>query len=225
MSRAPQSEIVCQPQERPLLNALLIATRRLELRALQASDAPLYVSLYSDPQTMRCIGPPLTPDAATRSFRAALRSSQLPRRRLRQGALYITIVERTSHFPLGLCAIQPIARCSAETGVIVSAAARGRGIATESLQAVIGWALNTLPLEQLWVRIAEHNWVAERLVRSVGLVRRTAVPPGAQCNEVIWSIDRNSWPASARPCNQGEQDEQCPRISGTGWAGLASAPR
>jgi RimJ/RimL family protein N-acetyltransferase len=174
-----------------LLEPLELASTRLELRPLSASDAPLYAALYTDPQTMCFIGPALTQRQAARSFRAALRSCDPPR----QGPLYITIIERTSHHPLGLCAIQQIARRSAETGVIISAAARGRGIATESLRAVIGWALSTLPLESIWVRISAHNRIAERLVRAAGLIRQhpASEPQGMQSNEVIWSADRNSW--------------------------------
>lgn len=174
------------------LPSLPISSPRLELRALAPQDAQLYGDLYTDPHTMRCIGPALSAQQAARSFRAALRGSEPPRR----GPLFLTIVERASQLSLGLCAIQPIAQARAETGVIVSAAARGRGIATESLRAVIDWALERWALERVWVRISTSNHVAERLVRAVGLQRAAAhaAAAAAEPPEVIWYADRNAWP-------------------------------
>jgi ribosomal-protein-alanine N-acetyltransferase len=189
-------------RQRAALQPLPITSARLELRLLAPQDAQLYFALYMDPQTMRFIAPPLTAQQAARSFRAALRSSAA----MRGGPLFFTIVERASQHTIGLCAIQQITPVSAETGVIISAAARGRGIAAESLRAVIGWALATLAVEHVWVSVAAGNHTAERVTRAVGLVRQVVHPEPPPCSalasrEVIWYTDRNSWPG--QPYNQG----------------------
>ncbi len=172
---------------RAQLNEFSLTSDRLELRRLCAQDAELYCGLYTDSDTMRCIGPTLTTQQAARSFRAALRIGTRPL----DGPLFITIVERASQNSLGLCAIQQIVMRRAETGVIVKAAARGRGFATESLRAVIEWGFVTLPLEHIWVRCSVHNTIAERLFRTVALTRQPAAGP--EPSQVIWSVDRKSW--------------------------------
>jgi RimJ/RimL family protein N-acetyltransferase len=169
------------------LNQFSLVSDRLELRPLCMQDAELYCGLYTDRGTMRCIGPTLTARQAARSFKAALRIGA----RALDGPLFITIIERASQDSLGLCAIQQILMRRAETGVIVKAAARGRGIATESLRTVIEWGFVTLPLEHIWVRCSVHNTIAELLFRAVGLSRQPVA--AAEPAEVIWSVDRNSW--------------------------------
>ena len=189
-------------RQRAALQPLPITSARLELRALAPQDARLYCDLYMDPQTMRFIAPPLTAHQAARSFRAALRSSDPTRGR----PVFLTIVARASQQSMGLCAIRQITPDSAETGVIINAAARGRGIATESLRAAIEWALAALAVEHVWVRIAAGNHAAERVTRALGLVRQVVHPEPPPCSvlasrEVIWYTDRNSWPG--QPYNQG----------------------
>ncbi len=195
----------------PLPGALSIATARLELRRLCSEDAALYRDLYTDPQTMRFIAPPLTARQAARSFATALRVSDAPL----NGPLFLSIIERTSQLSLGLCAIQQIRMRRAETGVIICAAARGRGFATEALRGVIGWGLACLPLEHLWVSCALHNLAAERLVHAAGLIRQ-AGPAAAQSDpaaqpEVIWSIDRESW--QRKQPKQEKNDVERARVS------------
>ena len=49
--------------------------RRFDLRLLSADDEPLYRSIYSDAETMRYVGAPLSDAEAAASFRAALRGN------------------------------------------------------------------------------------------------------------------------------------------------------
>jgi len=183
------------------LKRFSLASERLELRALRAQDADLYCDLYTDSDTMRFIGPTLSARQAARSFTAALRVGAAPL----DGPLFIAVIERASQHSLALCAIQQIRMRQAETGVIVKPAARGRGIATESLRAVIEWGLVALPVEHIWVQCSVHNIIAERLFRAVGLAQLAV---GAEPSEMIWSVDRKSW-----QFKQEKNDVQCPRVS------------
>ena len=180
---------------------LELTTRRLLLRTLLPQDAELYCSLYTDSDTMRFIGPPLSMQQAQRSFKSALRSDAAPCER----PLFIAIIERTSHFSLGLCAIQQLHLRRAETGVLINAAARGRGIATESLRAVIEWGFRSLPVGHFWVRCSVHNVIAQRLFHAVGLSYQPAVVTDP--STMIWSVDLESWQPKEK------QDVQCSRIS------------
>ena len=169
----------------PRLGQLHLRTQRLELRPLRSQDGELYRGLYTDTDTMRFIGPVLTVRQAARSFKAALRHSTAGT----QGPLFITIIERASQLCLGLCVIQPILLQRVETGVVLNAVARGRGIAMESLRAVIEWGLLSLPVDAVWVRCSVHNANAERLFAALGMSRRAI----AGSTEVIWSVDLESW--------------------------------
>jgi RimJ/RimL family protein N-acetyltransferase len=182
--------------------SLCLSAPGIVMRALRAQDADLYCGLYTDSDTMRFIGPPLSMQRAASSFKAALRSAAAPF----DGPLFLVIIEPASQLSLGLCAIQQIFMRRAETGVLINPAARGRGIATESLRAVIEWGFLSLPVERIWVRCSVHNIGAQRLFRTVGLSLQPAA--GTERSEMIWSVD-----LASSQFKQEKNDVQCSRIS------------
>jgi RimJ/RimL family protein N-acetyltransferase len=98
--------------------------RRWRLRALEAGDAGLYAQLYGDARTMRFIGPPLSRRACRDSLDETLRRARVP-----HGPRLLTIVDAGDGAALGICALQRVARRCVELGIMLTAAARGTGIA------------------------------------------------------------------------------------------------
>lgn len=168
-----------------------VETARLRLRPLSSADQQLYCELYTDAETMRHIGAPMSMERAARSFSAAVRIAQ----RQPPEQLLLAIVEKDTRQPVGICSVQHVETPTrrAEAGIMIRRQSWSRGYATEGLRAVIGLGFAVFPIDEVWVRIDSGHAVVERLVISVGLspggtVEMAQGRPGRQ-----WSIDRKSW--------------------------------
>ena len=175
-----------------------LGTRRLILRSIRESDEELYCGLFCDPETMRFIGPPWTRAEAARAFRGVLDATRATPPR----ALFLVMVPRTAQEPIGLCSLQnfdPAGR-RIEMGVMVASQVRARGLASEALIAVIAHAFATMPVDEVWVRIALHHAACERTAEIIGLVRHAqAAPEDLARNVSRWSAYRGSWRPTAAP--------------------------
>jgi RimJ/RimL family protein N-acetyltransferase len=166
-------------------------TERLFMRSLLAQDETLYCDLYSDAETMRFIGEPLSRERAARSFRKALSCS----RNVPGDQQVFVIVDKAARQVIGLCGTQPFDAVSrsVEAGMVLRPEAQSKGYATEGLAALVSHAFSALPIEAVWVQYSREHMVAERLVISVGFKRcadgRFGNEDGAKC---VWSIDRSS---------------------------------
>jgi RimJ/RimL family protein N-acetyltransferase len=167
-----------------------LETRRFLLRALDASDEQLFCDLFVDPHTMRFVGAPWTPERAARGFRAArLAMQRRPRR-----AVFLTLIEKAVMQAIGLCSIQDIdaAARRAELGLMLTAAACGRGFAKELLAGATDWAFRDLPIDELKVRFATTHVLAERVAVGTGY-RRSGYATHAGAQLCSWSAYRDSW--------------------------------
>jgi RimJ/RimL family protein N-acetyltransferase len=176
--------------------ALEVETDRLRIRLLAPPDENLYCMLYTDPDTMRFIGPPLTFAHAQKSFRAAIRL--LDRTAAKQ--IVLAIEERSSSQAIGICGLHHIdmQRGVAEAGIILHPAARARGYSREGLAALVDRAFERLPIDEVWVQISVDYAIVERLVISVGFKR---APERAQAGGPawqVWRIDRASRTSAMR---------------------------
>ena len=178
------------------MSPLELSTERLLLRSISESDENLYCELFCDPGTMRFIGPPWTHAEATRAFRGVLEATRATPPR----ALFLTMVPRQRQQPIGLCTLQnfdPAGR-RAEMGVMVASSCRAQGLASEALIAVITHAFATLPVDDVWVRIALEHAACERTAVIIGLVRHTETSPqDLAANVRRWSAYRQSWRPAA----------------------------
>jgi len=184
--------------------AFAFETERLRLRPLEAGDEALFVGLYSDPETMRYIGEPLSPERAVRSFRKAVTSwSDDPLERA-----FLTVLDKISRRPLGICAIvQFEANMSrAEVGIMLKSDASGRGYAREGLGALVRQAFGRLPVEEIWVQCSARNPVVERMVSSIGFTLCDATVDGdGSLAQRIWSVSR----ASGVMCDELHRSADC----------------
>jgi len=156
------------------------------------ADAALFCDLYTDAETMRFIGPPLSPERAARGFRNILRLMRQPS----ADRVFFTLSERSSGDAIGIGSIQHLdipGRC-AEAGMIIGAKHRNRGWAREGLSGLIRFAFEHLPLDEVWVQIHADHTVVEKLVVSVGLSwGSTAVTHVSDPVMRIWSARRDTW--------------------------------
>jgi RimJ/RimL family protein N-acetyltransferase len=165
-----------------------VETARLWMRPLSAEDEALYTDLYTDEETMRFIGAPLSAERAARTFRAALAGMQRdPIKRL-----YLAVVERSSGTRVGICSLQDFdpALRRVQGGVMFVAAARALGYATETFVELIQRVFVELPVDELWVQFAADHVAVQRAAISVGFTRREATGPEQRS---IWSARRESW--------------------------------
>lgn len=161
-------------------------TGRLSIRVLSAHDEPLYRELYTDPETMRYIGQPLTQARVARSFRAAVTAAH------RQSGEYpyLALFERAAGQPIGIGSVRQLdtQRRRVEAGIMIRTAARTHGYAKEGLAALVARAFEILPIDEVWVEVAADHAVVERLVVSVGFS-----PGDERPGWRIWLAQRQSW--------------------------------
>jgi ribosomal-protein-alanine N-acetyltransferase len=175
-----------------------LLTTRLTLRSIRESDDELYCSLFCDAETMRFIGPAWTRAAAAEAFRGVLAAASATPPR----ALFLVMAPKTGQAPVGLCSLQNFDASGRriEMGVMVAAQVRARGLASEALVAVIAHAFATLPVDEVWVRIALGHTACERTAAIIGLVRHAEVAPEDRARNVSrWSAYRGSWRPGAAP--------------------------
>jgi len=162
------------------------------MRPIGPQDSALYCHLYTDEETMRFIGAPLTPERAARSFNSALAGmNRDPIERL-----FLTVVEKASQQDVGVCSLQSFdtQRRSVQAGVMFVARARALGYSKEGFIGLIQQVFAHLPVDELWVQFAADHIVVERAVISVGFDRRRdAAPEGGPQPFSVWSVRRDSW--------------------------------
>jgi RimJ/RimL family protein N-acetyltransferase len=200
-----------------------IETERLDICPLSECDETLFCELFTDPDTMRYIGPQLPPDRAGRSFRIALAlTHHRPQKRL-----FFTVALRSAQRNIGICSIQQIdpVRRRAEAGVVLKSFARAQGYAREILRALVARALATLPVDEIWLQYSAEHSLAERLFVAAGFSRRfDPAAYGEGSNKRVWSAHRESWGESVSANRRGDEHVEFHGISGANGAGRAAAP-
>jgi RimJ/RimL family protein N-acetyltransferase len=171
-----------------------VETARLQTRPVSAVDEPLFTQLYTDEETMRFIGAPLSAERAASSFRAALAGMQ----RSPIERLFLTVIEKTSLREVGICSLQnydPHQR-SVQAGVMFIPGARARGYAKEAFVGLIQRVFAELPVDRLWVQFSDQHVAVQRGVISVGFTRSPDTGQEARPSEhSVWSVSRDRWVA------------------------------
>ena len=160
------------------------STARLRMRPLDERDAALYCELYSTPALMRNIAPPLTPEAAARSFAVACRQqSPRPQRWI--------ATERQSGDDVGLLGL--IGQGEApEIGVMLLGQAHGRGLGTEAMAGLAAWAFTHMPLRGISARqsVADNPPVVRMMLR-LGYSPLPATSERPEGGD--WLLERGDW--------------------------------
>ena len=163
----------------------------LRLRPLGAEDEALYCGLYTDPDTMRFIGPPLTPERAARSFHTVLRKTADPTNSLH----FYAIVEKATQTVVGICGQQPIDATGSrvELGMMLSSKSRSLGYSPEALAAALDMTFAALPIDAVWVQYQPANTAAGRLCDRLGFEPYTDGMDDAIRGSVVRFVHRSNW--------------------------------
>jgi RimJ/RimL family protein N-acetyltransferase len=180
-------------------------TKRLRLRGLGEEDEKLYCDLYTDAQTMKFIGEPLSPQRVLRAFRKAV---QLTRQKDFRQRIFV-VTEKATDCDIGVCGFGLAdAPDRVEAGVILAASARAQGYGHEALVAMIRMAFTVPQVQEVVVMVNSRNPVTDRLVRRVGFsCRGSVVAADRPMMDRLWVVSRNSWfrGSTAKESNRGRQ--------------------
>lgn len=177
------------------MHAFPVETSRLRMRALEAADEALFTRLYTDEETMRFIGKPLTLEHAGRSFRNAMTGM----RRSPIQALFLTVIEKTTETSVGICSLQNFdaQRRSVQAGVMFLPQARAQGFSQEIFTGLISQTFAELDVDELWVQFASDHIAVERAATRVGFTCRDAASDERRAEggdaTRIWSVRRERW--------------------------------
>lgn len=185
-----------------------VETPRLLMRPIVADDVTLYEHLYTDAETMRFIGAPLSRERAAKSFRKALAGMQ--RQPIEQ--LFLTVIEKATRRGVGICSLQDFDAegRSVQAGVMFVASARAQGYGQEGFTGLIQQVFAHWPVDELWVQFAAEHAAVQRAVLSVGFARRKDAaggngvqrngrydtgtrPASAAVSSNAWSVHRAWW--------------------------------
>ena len=186
----------------------VLETPRLRLRAYRADDAGAMFALYSDPRVMRYWSfPPWTEIAQARAYLARALAEMAEGR-----VLPWAVADGDSDELVGtttLYALNPEQRRS-EIGYSLSPACQGRGLAAESLRAVIGHAFDHLGLLRIEADVDPRNLASRQLLerlgfRHEGLMRARWHVAGEVCDTAWYGLLADEFvraPPQARAGNE-----------------------
>lgn len=164
----------------------MIRTENIRLRAIEPTDVDLLYSWENDPEIWH-VSNTLAPYSRFQIEQFVLNAQQ---------DLYATgqlrlIIEVHGHDMKGVAAgavdlfdIDPVNR-RAGIGILITNEYRNRGIATEAVEAIIGYAADTLHLHQLFCNISEDNTQSIRVFEKLGFISS-----GIRRE---WLITQNGW--------------------------------
>ena len=146
-----------------------LATKRLQLREIVASDAPALLAIHGDAETMKWFGtdPLADLEAAERVISGFANLRQQPTPGVRWG-----IVHAHGGPLLGTCGVFRWNRGwrTCLTGYELARHAQGRGYMGEALRAVYAWAFETMAVERIEAQVHPLNTPSLKLLKSLGFV-------------------------------------------------------
>lgn len=145
---------------------LELHTERLHLRSLNANDWELFLTLHSDPDNLRYVCDPLSRAQIEERF-----TSRLPHWNTNSTHwLCLLINDRHSGEGLGFTGLR-ISNgdaAEAEVGYLLRPQHQGKGLAVESLRAVIEHARHTLGIKQLIATVTDGNAPSCKVLEKCG---------------------------------------------------------
>jgi RimJ/RimL family protein N-acetyltransferase len=166
----------------------MLETARLRLRLLDETgdgDAALYTHLYTDATVMQWIASPLGHAVATAAFGRACRHNRATRPGHRSWR-----IDAREGGDLGIAALLRDGD-AAEIGVVLRAAAWGRGLAREALGAVLAHGFDAMQLALVYGERPDdaRALLVDRMFAPLGLHR---VPP-PKAGTARWELPRARW--------------------------------
>lgn len=146
---------------------LVLSTERLNLRTVEAGDAPFYLELVNDPSWIANIG-----DRGIRTLdgaRTAIEEGPMAMQARLGYSLYV-VERRSDGAAMGLCGlIKRDILPDTDIGYAISPAYWGHGYAYEAAAAVVQHARGALGLPRLLAITSPDNMASNALLRKLGL--------------------------------------------------------
>jgi RimJ/RimL family protein N-acetyltransferase len=178
-------------------------TARLFLRPLQAGDEALFHDLYTDPETMRFIGKPLSAEQAASRFRKIVARQRKPSLERR----FLAMLDKATGQALGICGTShyDVAALRLEVGLLLRREARAQGLAREAIAALVEHIFAASPVDEIEVKFSAENRAAEQAGIGLGFMPCADDAKGTgQLSEYRWSVFRSSCYATKTTNAQGE---------------------
>jgi RimJ/RimL family protein N-acetyltransferase len=174
---------------------MILKTARLTLRPQQLADAPALFTILNDPEAMRFWShPPITRLAVAEELLGEQQAA------MRNGVCrYWTVMEEGD--AIGSVDLSMIKDDSAELGFVFRPDRWGKGLASESVVAVVGHALGPMGLKRLASAIQAENRQAARVLEKTGFVlvdRRSATITGGQSRDCAFYLLRRDQSSTAK---------------------------
>lgn len=169
----------------------VLETARLRLRLLDHRDAHLFCHLYTDPDVMRRIAPPLSAEAAARAFGRACRHNGKDQ----PGHRFWAIEDNPTATGIGLAALLRSGD-RAELGVMLAPGQWNRGVASEAFVPLIDHAFVGMGLALVYAERPDddHALVIDRLLGRFAFRR---APQHTAPGQARWELPRSRWKALA----------------------------
>ena len=162
---------------------ILCETSNLRLRHFEPSDAPALFYIYSDPETMRFMGPP--PASVDEERKNINRHIDHYYSRLGYGLFAIELTENGAL--IGRCGIlrhEIDGEPTQELSYLIRREQWGQGFATEAANAVVSFAASQLGFHRLIALIAPENKASVRVAEKCGFQFERAMKTFKGWNDV-----------------------------------------
>lgn len=156
----------------PILPSVILETDRLLLRAFTEADIEDVFQAASDPVTQRWLPLPAPGTPYTRADAVDWCTENAPSvRATGEGQQWAAVCAKTRAYAgsFGLLRTDWRARTT-EIGYLVAPWARGRGVATEAVSAVVRWVLLEQEFERVELKAATGNIASRRVAEKTGFV-------------------------------------------------------
>ncbi|MGE8232667.1 MAG: GNAT family N-acetyltransferase [Stenotrophomonas sp.] len=173
-----------------------LSSPRLRLREVRDGDAAALFAIHGDARVMRYWSYP----AWTELAQAEQKIADIQRQRREEDILIWAIADATSDLLIGSSAVfyLNLEQGRAEIGYSLHPDWQGRGLASEALQLVLGYAFNKLGLRRIEADIDPRNLPSCRLVERLGFVREGLLRErwhvnGEICDSAIYGLLRQDF--------------------------------
>jgi RimJ/RimL family protein N-acetyltransferase len=181
----------------------VLAGMRVELRQLEAADAPALQGLLSAPEVCRFVSPPPPSVAAFERFVERARSLQAA-----GAGLCYAVVLRDPQTTIGLVQMRETEPrfAVAEWGLALGVQFWGTGIFEEVSELVLAFAFEQLGVHRLESRVVLQNGRGMRAMQKVGAVqegvlRRSFLKDGSYLDQALFAIVDEDWQFARRPAS------------------------
>lgn len=177
----------------------ILETPRLRLRPMEARDEAMFCHLYTDPDVMRRILPPLSAEAAAQSFVRACNHNAKDTPGHRFWAIDRKLLEDASPAEaIGMAALLRTGD-SAELGVMLRNGWWNRGISSEAFGPLLAHAFSGMNLALVYAQRPDddHALIIDKLLGRFGFIRT----PDKATDKTLcrWELPRTAWQARNAP--------------------------